>query len=187
LPSLAWGGWLKVPWTRVMLSPKPEVLDDLLGPATRAQVGRTRIFRDYFTQYLLGIIVAFTSWIGAVVGVYAVSKRGSLLDAPWGFVAGAAAGMVISATIGCILIVFDLVPHLIWDLSLRGQSGGFLWLFVWVALTLVWWTMLGVLLGVGLTFLGPMGRPFLYPLQIALSGLFRLVFLRRLSAFFAPM
>jgi hypothetical protein len=187
LPSLAWGGWLKVPWTRTILNPKPEVLDDLLGTATPAQVGRTRLFRDYFVQYLLGILIACTCWIGAVVGVYAVCKRGSLLDAPWGFVAGAAAGMVISATIGCILIVFDLGPHLIWDLSLRGQSGGFLWLFVWVALTLVWWTLLGVLLGVGLTFLGPMGRPFLYPFQVALSGLFRLLFLRRLSAFFAPM
>jgi hypothetical protein len=185
-PSMAWGGWLKLPWTRIMLNPKPEALDELLGEANKDQVGRTRDFRDYYSGYLLCVVIGCTWWIGALVGVIVVCRRGSVLDVPWGLFAGAAAGIAVSATIGCAVVALDLGPNLFWDLTLRGQSGGFYWLFVWSALTLAWWIVLGILLGVGLTFLGPLGRPFLLPFQCALSSLFRLFGLRRISEFFAP-
>jgi hypothetical protein len=187
LPSVAWGGWLKIPWPRVLLFPQPEVLDDLLGPASPAQVGRTREFRDYFTAYLLMVVVGCTWWIGALGGMILVWRRGGVLDAPWGLIAGTAAGLAIGATLGSVLLVVDLVPHLIWDWTLRGQSGGAGWLVVWAALAVAWWTLLGIILGVGLTFLGPLGRPFLFPFQFVLSGLFWMVGLRRLSEFFAPL
>jgi hypothetical protein len=187
LPAVAWGGWLKLPWPRIWFDGRPEVLDDLLGPAPPIHVNRTRDFRDYFTGSLVLVVVLCTFWIVSLLGAILVWRRGSVLDAPWGLVAGTAGGLAIGATLGSAVLVLDLPLHLVWDWLLREHSGSFGYVLLWSALAVVWWTVLGAALGVALTFLGPVGRPFLFPFQFVLSGLFWMVGLRRLSEFFAPL
>jgi hypothetical protein len=189
-PSFSWGGWLKLPWPELMVSPQPGVFDEYLPKQYHAKKDSKQIrdFRDYYTAYVLLVVIGCTFWLGTAVGVVVVCRRGSLFDAPWGFVAGTVGGLVVGATLGCVVLVLDLGPQLLWQLtSLRDQSGGVQWLVVWSVLAVAWWTLLGVGLGVALTLLGPVGRPFLFPLQFVVSGLFWLVGLRRLSEFFAPL
>jgi len=178
-PRLALGEWLKLPWTGIYLDPKPELLDEFLDKASPANVDRTRDFRDYYTSLLLRIVVSFTWWIGAVAGAYVLMRRGNSLDALWGFVAGGAAGIAVSATIGSLVMVGDLGPHFLWDKVLRGTGNGLLMLPLWVLLTLAWWTGLGAAFGIALAALGPLGRWLLDPLQHFMRGCCRLVGLRR--------
>jgi hypothetical protein len=184
-PSLAWGGWLRVPWTRVYFDPQPQMLDDLLGPASPAQVDRTRDFREYFTSRFLRVVVGFTWWLGAVAGVFILWRRGNVADAPWGLVAGAAAGMAASATIGSIVAAGDLGPHFLWEWTIGGDGDGFLLLPIWAVLVVGWWTGLGALVGVALTALGPLAQPVLEPLQRMLAACCRLAGLSRLGDYFA--
>jgi hypothetical protein len=186
-PSLLWGNWLKLNWARVYLDPKPDVLDDLLGEATPANLDRTREFRDAFTGYLLRIVAGLTWWVGAVLGVLVLWRRGSMADAPWGLIAGAGAGIAASATIGSLVMIGDLVPHWLWRMTLQSDGDQLLRLPVWSVLVVVWWTLLGFLVGIGLTLLGPLGRSVLAPLQGLLSGGLRMFGLRRLADFFAPL
>jgi hypothetical protein len=186
-PSLAWGGWLKLAWTDIYFSTSPQALDDVLGPAGPAQQERTRLFRDYYTSYVLRVVVVCTWWLGAVIGVFVLWRRGNILDGPWGLIAGGAAGVVVSATLGCLVLVGDFVPHFLMDYTLRTHVEGLVLLPVWALVVVLWWTALGVIVGAALTALGPLGRPFLFPMQAALSGVFHLVGLRRLGDFFRPL
>ncbi len=186
-PALAWGGWLKLPWTKIYLDLGPEAFDEMLGHAQPGQESRTRDFRDAFTSRLLRLVVGCTWWIGAIVGVLVLWRRGSFLDAPWGLIAGAAAGMVVSATVGSIVMAGDLGPHLAWDLVPKGNGDGLLLLPLWALLVVGWWTALGVAVGIVLTIIGPFGRLLLLPLQIFVGGCFRLIGLRRLGEYFAPL
>jgi hypothetical protein len=185
-PSLAWGGWLNVSWTRVYFDPQKTVLDDVLGPATATQENRTRDFRDYFTGRLMRVMIGSTWWIGAIAGVFVLWRRGNVADAPWGLVAGAAAGLAVSATLGSMVIVLDLGPHFLWDLTFEGTADGLLLLPLWVLIVLAWWTGIGIVLGMALTLLGPLGRPLLKPLQAILQACCRLIGLQRLGDYFAP-
>jgi hypothetical protein len=197
-PALMWGGWLKIPWAHAYLNPTPDIVDDLFKDspadvkerAAAALVGqpeRGREFRDHYTSYLLRVVVGLTWWLGAVLGVFILWRRGNVADAPWGLIAGTAAGVVASATVGAAVMVGDLGPQLVWEYTVRSASGGPAMLLVWALVAVGWWTLLGFLTGIALTALGPLGRPFLYPFQSALAGVFRLVGLRRLGEFFAPL
>jgi hypothetical protein len=186
-PLLLWGNWLKLNWVRVYLDPKPDVLDPLLGAATPATLERTREFRDAYTGFLLRVVAGLTWWVGAVLGVVLLWRRGSMGDAPWGLIAGAGAGIAASATIGSIVMIGDLVPHFLWQLTLQSDGDQWLRLPLWSLLAVVWWTLLGFVLGIGLTMLGPLGRPVLAPLQGLVSGGLRMVGLRRQADFFAPL
>jgi hypothetical protein len=186
-PSLAWGDWLKLNWIRIYLDPQADALSSVLGPETPAALDRTREFRDAFTGYLLRTVVGFTWWLGAVLGVLVLWRRGNMADAPWGLIAGAGAGIAISATIGSVVILGDLVPHFLWNATLRNDGEQLVLLPVWSLLALIWWTILGILVGIVLTLLGPLGRPVLVPLQALLSDGFRMLGLRRLADFVAPL
>ena len=186
-PSLKWSNWLRLNWARIYLDPKPEVLTDILGPETPATLDRTREFRDAFTGYLLRIVVGFTWWMGAVLAVLVLVSAATWADAPWGLIAGAGAGIAASATIGSLVMIGDLVPHLLWQAALHRDGDRLLLLPLWSLLAVIWWTILGALVGIGLTLLGPLGRPVLAPLQGLLSGGLRLFGLRRLADFFAPL
>ena len=84
-------------------------------------------------------------------------------------------------------MVGDLVPHWLWESTLRDSAGGVALLPVWALVTVVWWTVLGFGLGVALSALGPLGRPFLLPLQSLIAGACRLAGMRRPAEFFAPL
>jgi hypothetical protein len=189
---LAWGGWLQLKWTPVLLSAKPDALDPILGEAGAtvsdgAYQDRTRVFRDNFTSYFLRIVIGWTWWLGAIVGVFLLWRRGNVKDGPWGLIAGAAAGVVGGATVGCAVIIGDLGPHLIFDSLFSSKESGLLLLPLWGLLTAIWWGCLGCSLGFCLTLLGPFGRPLLYPFQVGLAGTFRVLGLRQFAEFFAPL
>jgi hypothetical protein len=203
-PSMAWGGWLNLPWRGIYFQGNPEILKDLARDWQKAKLQSapaesepaeiefdakyfdcTRDFRDYFTSYILRLVIGCTWWIGAVLGVFALWRRGSFLDCPWGLVAGAAAGIAGSATLGIAVLALDLVPQIVWDFGLHGS--GVLRLPIWGVLVLTWWTLLGAGLGVLLSSTGPIGRLCLLPFQSLLSDVFLLVGLRKLSLYFAPL
>jgi hypothetical protein len=198
-PSVMWGGWLNLPWTRLYLSSAPEVLDKQLGtwqeqaavqalmlrPEDRTNpADRTREFRERYAAYLLRVTVIGTWWIGAVLGVLVLWRRGGILDAPWGLIAGTAAGVAASATIGCVVMLGELGLHWLWE-TVSG-SGSTVLLPVWVLMAVGWWTFLGLVLGVVLAAIGPLGQPVAAPMQGLFAGAFRLAGLRRLADFFAP-
>ena len=125
-----------------------------------------------------------TWWIGAVLGVLVLWRRGGILDAPWGLIAGTAAGVAASATIGCVVMLGELGLHWLWE-TVSG-SGSTVLLPVWVLMAVGWWTFLGLVLGVVLAAIGPLGQPVAAPMQGLFAGAFRLAGLRRLADFFAP-
>jgi hypothetical protein len=201
-PSMAWGGWLGLPWTKIYLDPKPAVLKDLAREWQKQQskdadihaadfegkyFDSTRTFRDFVAGHVLRVIVACTWWLGAVLGVFVLWRRGSVLDAPWGLVAGTATGIAGAATVGALILAGDLVPHVIWDLSLRGSAAGFGALVLWGIVVTAWWILLGVVTGLVLTALGPVGRLCLHPFQCALSSLSGFLGMAKWSHFFAPL
>lgn len=182
------GGWLQLPWAPTLLDTDAAALDEFLGPpapGTQANQARVRDFRDYFSGYFVRILTLWTWWLGALLGAGVVLRRGgNWLDVPWGLIAGAVAGVAVSATLGCLILVGDLVPHFLWDITLRSQGGGAGLLILWMMLAVFCWTLLGALVGLALTLLGPLGQVLLVPIQTPVAGLFRLAGLRGVAAYF---
>jgi hypothetical protein len=131
------------------------------------------------------VIIGFTWWIGAVVGVFVLWRRGNFVDGTWGLVAGAGAGIAASATIGSIAIAGDLGPHFIWHATLQNMADELLLLPLWIMLVLAWWVCVGLAVGICLTLLGPLARPLLHPFSIMLTACCRLAGLQRLADYFA--
>jgi hypothetical protein len=177
-------GWLTLPWFRLLLvgdAPLPELrLPESVAP------GSARQFRDAFISHFLRTFVGWTWWLGALLGPLWLWQRGaSLADLPWGIIAGAVLGVMASATLACLVLVLDLVPQLIWDLTLR-HSGAPILLVVWLLLALLCWAGLGALVGLLLAALGPLGKALLAPVQHGLAGLCRMCGLTGLADFCAP-
>jgi hypothetical protein len=105
------------------------------------------------TEFILHFVLA-TWWLGAVVGVVLVLKRGSrLTDLPCGLIAGAAGGAAVSSTLACLLPLLDWLPRSLWR-QLAGGSGPAgasesIWLATaaWVTLAASVWMVLGALAG----------------------------------------
>ncbi len=188
-PLHAFAGWLQLPWTHILLADDPQALDSYLPPpplGTAPTEERVREFRDYYSGYFVRGVTLWTWWIGALLGAGWVLRRGgNWFDALFGLIAGAVAGVAIAATLGCLILVGDLVPEFLWGVTLRDQGGGAGLLVVWVLLAVFCWTLLGAVLGLVLTVLGPLGKPLLVPMQAPLVGLCRLVGLRGVAAYFA--
>jgi hypothetical protein len=104
-------------------------------------------FRPEFIRHF----VLATWWLGAVAGVVLVLRRSRPLDAPWGLIAGAGAGIAGSATLACLWPWLDGPARALWRLLpatlLPGQS---LWLITgaWAVLAALCWMVGGA--GVGL-------------------------------------
>jgi hypothetical protein len=134
------GGWLQLPW--------PDILTGSgTMPATAFQPeASTTIniaeFRHYFITGLLRHLVLWTWWLGAPLGAWLIHRAGGqALDLFWGAVAGAVAGLIASATLACLLIAFDLVPHTIW--AVIGSPSGVALLPVWSLLAILCWGLIG--------------------------------------------
>jgi hypothetical protein len=163
------GGWLALPWPHLLVAPS----------AAEAEL------RDRFAKWFVGIVAVFTCWVGALGGVWLVLRRGSGADLPWGLVAGTFAGVAGGATLGCLVLAGDLLPHLVWG-WLSPSASGAVGLLIWIPLALACWSLLGALLGAAALGLGPLGKTVLAPVLGALSGLCRLVGLRGLALYFRP-
>jgi hypothetical protein len=136
----------------------------------------------------LRLFILATWWLGALVGVGLVWRRGGrLTDVFCGAVAGAGAGLIGSATLGCLLLVFDALPR-----ALLTHVGAFhSWsaspwtcLVVWVALASFCWAVLGAGVGFLLSGLGQWGRQLLEAAARPFAWLCRACGLERTAAFF---
>ncbi len=104
--------------------------------------------------------VLATWWLGGLVGVGVAWKRdGGLLDLLGGFCAGAAAGLALAATVGCLLILGDEVPRRLLGLLAGPDTnlGRVPATVLWLMLACGSWLFLGVLIGLLALLLGPWG------------------------------
>lgn len=183
-PAAAFEGWLALPWPRIFLAEDPALLEALVGSSGEASQNRTREFRDYFTSSYVRTVTLFSWWIGIVAGIWLVWRSGGgWRDLPWSIIAGSVLGVIGSASLACLLLLGDFLPHALWGLMMGEQAGGAL-LPVWILLALVCWTALGLLLGLLLTLLGPLGRFVLGPIETVLAGVCRCCGLGSAGAYF---
>jgi hypothetical protein len=135
----------------------------------------------------LKLFVLATWWLGGIVGVVMVWRRGGRwTDLICGAVAGAAMGLIASATLGCALIVVDSLPRFLLAKAAgpRPDAAVFLWTTVWVLLAVVCWTALGGALGLVLS-VAAAGRRLLGTMAAPLAGVLRVCGLDRAADFFA--
>jgi hypothetical protein len=136
--------------------------------------------------------VLFTFWLGALAGTLFLWRRGSqLIDALYGLIAGAMAGLAGAATFACILPAVDILPRLLW--RALGTSTGwinstghaFLWTILWIMLAALCWTGIGAVAGFVLGRVGRGGGLLLGRLGTFVAVVFRLCGMKRVAGYFA--
>jgi hypothetical protein len=180
------GGWLRLPWGSLLAGANVALPKNLFQAAAGEQpLGpqATDEFRYYLVHSFVCSMVFWLWWVGAVAGVFVMIRRGEgWRDVPWGLIAGAGVGAMASATVGCVLLVTDLIPH--W---LLGQQGdGAVRVMAWMVIALVCWTGAGALLGVLCGYVAPLRRLLVAPLQGLLAGFFRICRLNGLAGYCSP-
>jgi hypothetical protein len=131
------------------------------------------------------IVASCTWWVGAVLGALVLFRRNGWQDGIWGLVSGAVLGLIAAASLACILLLVEILPLGVW-VTLFGAKGASLgMMFLWVLFAVMWWALIGLLVGVLLLVLGPFGKTILTPIQEAVAGIFRLCGLRGLANFCA--
>lgn len=170
------GGW-----------PQP---DQIPPPGTLAgwAWGPTMMTSDHIGHFLL-LMVLTLWWLGAPLGLILVWKKGALLDKLFGIIAGAGFGLFASATIGCMLLVFDTVPRTImWLLQSVGlekvTTSALLWTPFWIFLVVCWWAVLGGIVGLLLWLLGKAGATIITTLASPFAWGCRLLGMEQGARFF---
>jgi hypothetical protein len=110
--------------------------------------------------------VKATWWLGAIAGgVLLWKQRRQKTDIVTGLVAGAAAGLAASATVGCLMPALDALPRLVW-LEIASFLGGtalaesvWLWTPLWISCNALLWGLIGGLLSSVLLFCGWLPAP----------------------------
>jgi hypothetical protein len=134
----------------------------------------------------LRVFVLATWWVGGIVGVSIVWRRGgNRADLVCGLIAGAAAGLAVSATAGSFLALLDGFPRTVLvamcDESTMAGSATLLWL----SLASMCWAVLGGGVGFLLCASGPAGTRVLAACAAPLSGVCRWLGHGGLADFFA--
>ncbi|MCI0681768.1 MAG: zinc ribbon domain-containing protein [Gemmataceae bacterium] len=165
-------GWLHLPWTAILTGKDTPISVKLFNPQFEGSVS-AREFRHYYAGALIRTLILWTWWVGAVAGVVVVWRRSGGNDALWGLLAGGVAGILVSATVACLFLVLEIVPHALAATVLGPTDGVAAW-FVWIVLALAGWTLCGLAVGVVMSLLPPLRAGILVPVQQALAGLCRL-------------
>jgi hypothetical protein len=108
----------------------------------------------------LKLVALATWWVGALVGGLLVWRGGGRwTDVGCGVLAGAVAGLAGGATLGCLLVVGDAPARALlgWLLGGRALAAGAA-TPLWIATTLMCWTLLGAAVGLALGLCGEAGR-----------------------------
>jgi hypothetical protein len=135
--------------------------------------------------------VLATWWLGAVVGGMLLGQRGTRwADVLSGILAGGVAGILTSATLGCVLPFVDTLPRLLWhrlgafvlgsDLSMLA----WLWAPIWIITAAACWGLVGGLAGLLLRLAGKRGREVLEWAARPVKWVAGLFGWKRLAAFF---
>src|SRR5438477_13042393 len=96
----------------------PAALFDPANPGTMLAAD----LRDYYVKSFTSTLVLCTWWLGGVLGAILLWRRGGILDAPWGFIAGSIAGLAGMATFACAFLAVEMVPQFIWQLVTGGAG-----------------------------------------------------------------
>jgi len=170
---------------------------DLYARVLRAETGTAGTFASWLQSPVLGDaflkhFVLATWWLGAVAGAVLLWRRGSrIVDALYGLIAGAMAGLAGSATFACLLPGLDSLPRFLWyqigkATGLLNSSGyGFLWTILWIILATLCWSILGAMAGFVLGSLGRAGAIVLAGLGEFVSRALRLCGMKRAAAHFS--
>jgi hypothetical protein len=162
------GGWLELPWLGI-LTGHGTVPVALLQPANTADIPAPE-FRHFFVQAFIIHVMAMTAWLALPLAVWLVRRAGgSSSDLAWALVAGAVAGLIGSATLACVFLVLELVPHTLW--ALLGRPAGLGYVPLWCLLALVCWCVMGAALFFICGMVGPLRALVVVPGQRAVSGL----------------
>jgi hypothetical protein len=179
------GGWLKLPWLTILSGADRTMKADLFQKDRQDEVS-TQEFRHYFATYFIRWIMLRTWWIGAILGVIMVLRRGGgVLDVPWGIVAGTFAGLVVSATLAAFFLIGEMLPHTLYSLGI-GAHGGIGLLLLWAVFAMICWLLLGIGLGIFVPWIAPLRRLLIDPFQSLLASAFSLFGLTALGAYWAP-
>jgi hypothetical protein len=178
------GGWLQLPWLAI--------LGDVDGqfPASVFRPGpgevKTTEFRHYFVSYFVRWFVLCTFWIGAILGVILVLRRGGTThDVPWAIVAGAGAGLAGAATLAALFLGGEMLPHAVWQLAV-GAHGGAGYLALWSLIAVACWLLIGVGMGLVVPWIRPLRRLLIDPFQALLAGLFDICGMKGLAQYWRP-
>jgi hypothetical protein len=182
-PMAGAGGWLTLPWFKIMIGSQQSLAAKDFQPANNAEVSAAE-FRHYFASYFIRWFALWTGWLGAVIGALMVMRRGGVLDIAWGMVAGFFAGIAASATFAAFFLVAELLPLTLWQLVL-GSQAGLGSLLLWSFLAVVCWLVIGIALGLVLPWIAPLRVLIVDPAQAMLATLFRMVGLKTLGDYWA--
>jgi hypothetical protein len=181
----AWGGWLEVPWLPILGGSDREFKADIFQPGS-SQMLKAADFRHYFASYFIRGFVLTTFWIGGIAGAILVLRRGGgVLDIPWGLIAGAFAGLIVSATIAAFFLAVETIPHTIWHLAV-GPKNGVGFLALWILVSLLCWVAVAVILGIVVPILPPLRRLLIDPFQGMIAAVFSTVGMKSLAAYWTP-
>lgn len=180
-PILELGGFLRLPWSKILAGSNEPIPAELFSPGDTGQVNALE-FRDYFAKYLIRDMIFWTWWLGPLLGAWFLKRHGGTRDLPWGLIAGAMTGLVASATLACVFLQVDLIPHRIWEILFPGQGGAGLW-FVWIIVAAGSWAALGALIGLAAYLIAPLRLMVVAPMQRLMGGICRACGLDGLAQF----
>ena len=184
-PFSEFGGWLRLPWLPILGGTDAKFSADVFQPGNNAEVS-TLEFRHYFVSYFIRWFTLCTWWIGAILAaIFVMQRGGGSLDVPWAVIAGAFAGLAVSATLAAFFLVAEMIPHMLWHLATINHGGvGFL--LLWTLLAIFCWLLIGIALGIVMPWIGPLRRLLIDPFQRLIAGVFRVVGLATLADYWMP-
>jgi hypothetical protein len=135
--------------------------------------------------------VLLTWWIGPLAGaIYALKKGEGLHDFVRGILSGAAAGLAVSASVACLLPMFDALPGWTWQLAVqrlgltRFDGRTAIWLILWIVNATLTWALLGLVAGRILERAGGRAADCLAAVAATLGSCLRWIGLRSAAAYF---
>lgn len=177
------GGWLALPWGKIWMTSTPELSASLFkaGQDKEIKAGKTSEFRHYYLKSFVRRFILGMSWLSALVTIILIwRRRESPGDILWGFIAGTILGIVVSATLACIVVSAEIPLQSIW-VGGTGLSG----LLLWIVVAVLYWGGLGAATALVFGWLPVTRRAVIEPAQKLLAGVCRLCRLNGLAAFCA--
>jgi hypothetical protein len=171
----ATAGWLTLPWGRILLG--SGTVDAKLFNHVDAAPVTSLDYRHYYLGSYVRRFVWWTWWVWALLGMLILWQRGGARDMLFGLIAGAAAGVAVSATLACAVLVVEILPHSL----LQPEQAGLGLLIVWVLLALITWALFGIALGLLCGLLPALRRTVLEPVQKILARICRIFGLKGLA------
>ncbi len=167
------GSWLGVPWGSVLLSAEFQLPEAIAEKDALPTSRQRQDFRDYLVSTFVRIVTLATWWVGALLWVIVLFRRGGLTSGLWGIVSGVVLGAILSASVACLILVAEVVPHFLWSQVLGSEADSIGAVMGWSLFATMCWGGLGAALAVLLVVLGPVGRPLLNTVQNTVADFFR--------------